>query len=322
MTGKLVTMSYRVEGPVTLIMTTTAIEIDEELMNRCIVLTVDEGREQTRAIHELQRTAQTLDGLLARQDRERIRRVHRNAQRLIRPMLVVNPFAPELKFADHVTRTRRDHMKYLTIIRAVTLLFQYQRPVKRTVHAGKTVEYIETTKGDIEVATKSGGGRPRSIPRRAAPANETAARARSKAMVDEQAKAKNVSRSNVRFTRRQLREHTSWGPTQVQVHLRRLEELEYVCVHRRSRPDLRVRTRRRHRRRALSQPPRTTPTCRGKQGTCRGAIGGVSGPFSGGYRGGRNIFPQPETSSILDPHVNGVGNARTGSEREKAVVRP
>ena len=82
-TGKLVTMSYRVEGPVTLIMTTTAIEIDEELMNRCIVLTVDEGREQTRAIHELQRAAQTLDGLLARQDRERIRRVHRNAQRLI-----------------------------------------------------------------------------------------------------------------------------------------------------------------------------------------------------------------------------------------------
>ena len=67
-TGKLVTMSYRVEGPVTLIMTTTAIEIDEELMNRCIVLTVDEGREQTRAIHELQRAAQTLDGLLARQD--------------------------------------------------------------------------------------------------------------------------------------------------------------------------------------------------------------------------------------------------------------
>ena len=67
-TGKLVTMSYRVEGPVTLILTTTAIEIDEELLNRCIVLTVDEGREQTRAIHELQRTAQTLDGLLARQD--------------------------------------------------------------------------------------------------------------------------------------------------------------------------------------------------------------------------------------------------------------
>ena len=28
-------------------------EIDEELLNRCIVLTVDEEREQTRAIHRL-----------------------------------------------------------------------------------------------------------------------------------------------------------------------------------------------------------------------------------------------------------------------------
>jgi hypothetical protein len=52
-------------------LTTTAIEIDEELMNRCVVLTVDEEREQTRAIHRLQRERQTLEGLLARVDRER-----------------------------------------------------------------------------------------------------------------------------------------------------------------------------------------------------------------------------------------------------------
>ena len=45
-------------------LTTTAIEVDEELLNRCIVLTVDEGQEQTRAIHELQREGQTLEGRL------------------------------------------------------------------------------------------------------------------------------------------------------------------------------------------------------------------------------------------------------------------
>ena len=48
-------------------LTTTAIEVDEELLNRCLVLTVDEDREQTRAIHRVQREAQTLEGLLARQ---------------------------------------------------------------------------------------------------------------------------------------------------------------------------------------------------------------------------------------------------------------
>jgi hypothetical protein len=52
-TGRLVTQQYRVEGPVMIFLTTTAIEVDEELLNRCIVLTVDEGREQTRAIHAL-----------------------------------------------------------------------------------------------------------------------------------------------------------------------------------------------------------------------------------------------------------------------------
>src|SRR5690606_3714613 len=45
-TGQLVTQEYRVEGPVMLFLTTTAIDIDEELLNRCLVLTIDESREQ------------------------------------------------------------------------------------------------------------------------------------------------------------------------------------------------------------------------------------------------------------------------------------
>ncbi|UUZ48639.1 hypothetical protein LP420_39095 [Massilia sp. B-10] len=47
-TGNLVTQEYRVEGPVMMFLTTTAIDIDEELMNRCLVLSVDEDRAQTR----------------------------------------------------------------------------------------------------------------------------------------------------------------------------------------------------------------------------------------------------------------------------------
>jgi DNA primase catalytic core len=40
--GRLVTHVYRVAGPVAIFLTTTAIDVDEELLNRCIVLTVDE----------------------------------------------------------------------------------------------------------------------------------------------------------------------------------------------------------------------------------------------------------------------------------------
>ena len=114
-TGRMTTHEYRVEGPVALMMTTTATEIDDELANRCLVLSIDEGRDQTRAIHRRQRDAETLEGMLARQRRDSIVHLHRNAQRLLRTIPVVNPYAPELTFIDGSTRTRRDHRKYLTL---------------------------------------------------------------------------------------------------------------------------------------------------------------------------------------------------------------
>ncbi len=81
-TGNMVTKEYHVEGPVMLFLTTTAIDIDEELMNRCMVLTVNESREQTQAIHAMQRKQQTLEGLLQNEDKKHIIQLHRNAQRL------------------------------------------------------------------------------------------------------------------------------------------------------------------------------------------------------------------------------------------------
>jgi DNA primase catalytic core len=229
-TGRLVTHAYRVEGPVMIFLTTTAIEIDEELLNRCLVLTVNEGREQTRAIHRLQRERQTLEGLLQRQDRERVLKVHRDAQRLLRPLLVANPFARSLTFLDHQTRTRRDHMKYLTLIRAIALLHQYQREVKTAHHEGRSVRYIEVTRDDIAVANRL--------------AHEVLGRSLDELppqtrrllglldrLVAERAEAQGLDRADVRFTRREVRETTGWGDTQLKVHLRRLVELEYVLAH-------------------------------------------------------------------------------------------
>ena len=108
-------------------LTTTATEIDEELLNRCLVLSVDESREQTRAIHQMQRERRTLAGLAARRERESGPAPHRNAQRLLRPLPVVNPYAQRLTFLDTRTRTRRDHEKYLTLIDTIALLHQHQR---------------------------------------------------------------------------------------------------------------------------------------------------------------------------------------------------
>jgi hypothetical protein len=41
-----------------------------------------------------------------------------------------------------------------------------------------------------------------------------------------------MERADYRFSRRDVREHTGWGNTQLKVHLARLAELEYVLVHR------------------------------------------------------------------------------------------
>jgi DNA primase catalytic core len=230
-TGRLLTHQYRVEGPVMIFLTTTAINLDEEMLNRCLVLTVNEEREQTQAIHRVQREAQTLEGLLKRRDREAILTVHRNAQRLLKPVFVANPYARELTFLDRQTRTRRDHMKYLTLIRTIALLHQHQRPHKNVEHRGRTVEYIEVTLADIAVANRLAhevlGRSLDELPpqtRRLLLAVDT--------MVTAACERAAMERSDYRFSRRDVREATGWGDTQLKIHLHRLEEMEYLLVHR------------------------------------------------------------------------------------------
>ena len=153
--GKLVTETYHVEGPVMIALTTTAAEIDEELLNRCLVLSVDEGREQTQAIHAAQRERRTLAGLKGSLQREQLMKLHQNVQRLIEPLAVVNPYAHRLTFLDDRTRTRRDHEKYLTLIDAIALLHQHQRVVQHRQYGDQQSRYVEVTLDDIALANGS-----------------------------------------------------------------------------------------------------------------------------------------------------------------------
>jgi hypothetical protein len=214
-----------------LFLTTTAIDIDEELMNRCLILTVNESREQTRAIHAMQRKQQTLEGLLQNEDRKHRVQLHRNAQRLLRPLLVANPFAERLTFIDDKTRTRRDHMKYLTLIRAIVLLHQYQREVKAVNHNGQRLEYIEVTLADIETANRLAHevlGRTLEE----LPPQTCTLLGHIKAMVTAACKEQGIAQEHYRFSRRDVRTHSGWSDFQVKKHMIRLQELEYVLIHR------------------------------------------------------------------------------------------
>ena len=229
--GNLVTQEYRVEGPTSLFLTTTAIDVDEELLNRCLVLSVDEGREQTAAIHRRQRERRTLAGLLGQEHKAAVLNLHRNAQRLLRPLAVVNPFADQLTFLSDRTRTRRDHEKYLCLIDTIAVLHQYQRPLKTLHLAAGQVEYIEVTPADIaqanalahEVLGRSLDELPPQTRKLLALVGD---------FVGERSKAQGLSRAEYRFSRKDLRDASGWGDTQLKVHLARLAELEYILVHR------------------------------------------------------------------------------------------
>lgn len=231
-TGRMVTQEYRVEGPVMIFLTTTAVDIDEELLNRCLILTVDEGREQTAAIHRLQRERETLAGLLRTEARAAVLALHRNAQRLLRPLRVVNPFAERLTFQDDRTRARRDHTKYLALIRVIALLHQHQRPIRSaTDERGNAVEYIEVTLDDIAAANRLA----HDVLGRCLdemPPQTRRLLAHLSRFVAERAKVTGGERANVLFTRREIRAFTGWGDTQLRVHLDRLVSLEYLLPHR------------------------------------------------------------------------------------------
>ena len=229
--GNLITQQYRVEGPVALLFTTTARDLDEELMNRCLVLAVDEGREQTRAIHERQRARRTLEGMLANRERKDLIALHQNAQRLLKPLDVLNPYARLLTFPDQATRLRRDHEKYLTLIDTIAFVHQHQRAVKTANRGEQRIEYIEATLADIALANRI--------------AHDVLGRSldelppqtrRLLKLVDQYVRAEcarmKLKRTELRFSRKAVRDATGLSDTQMRLHLQRLVELEYLLVHR------------------------------------------------------------------------------------------
>jgi len=229
--GKHVTHEYTVEGPVMIFLTTTAHDVDEELMNRCLVLAVNEDREQTRAIHRKQREAQTLEGLKSRMRRNRIVRLHRNAQRLLRPVQIVIEHLRDLGFPDAMTRTRRDHMKFLTLIQAITLLHQHQREIKVSNEDGEKLEYIEATEADVKLAWELANH----VLMRSLDDVSTQTR-RLLLLIDKMVASEcerlKIERFDYRFTRATVRQHTGWSDSQLKTHLHRLEDLEYLALHR------------------------------------------------------------------------------------------
>ena len=179
----------------------------------------------------MQREKRTLEGLLARRAKDDLVQLHQNVQRLVRPLAVVNPYAPRLTFLDTRTWTRRDHEKYLTLIDAVALLHQHQRTVHRVERAGGVIEYVEVEPRDIEVANRLAGEvLGRSLDE--LPPQTRRVLSLLDAWVTGACREMSCERPDFRFTTREVRDALELGQTQAKIHLARLVELEYLVVHR------------------------------------------------------------------------------------------
>jgi DNA primase catalytic core len=226
-TGKLRTEEYKVRGPVSLMITTTEVELDYETSNRFIILTVDESKEMTERILQKQRESDTLEGLIKKAETEHITRRHHNAQRLLRPLSVINPFAGHLTFPSESLRARRDHKKYLGLIKAIAFLHQYQREIKTIQNNGSALQYIEVTLNDIEKAnTLAADILGRTLDELSPPSRLLLNMIRD--MVEAECKRQNIEPKSYCFTRKDIREWAKWSDFQIKCHVRQLEDLEYI----------------------------------------------------------------------------------------------
>lgn len=316
--GRLVTHEYRVEGPVMIFLTTTAIDIDEELLNRCLVLTVNESREQTEEIHRQQRTRETLQGIILGKERDKLLVLHKNAQRLLQSLKVANPFAEQLTFLSSRTRARRDHKKYLTLIRAIALLHQYQRP-RRTVEIdGEIIEYIEVVPEDIALANRlCHEVLGRSLDE--LPPQTRRLLGIVQKMVEENSKAQDIQRSEYRFSRKDVRDYSGWGDTQVHVHMDRLQGMEYLVAHRGGRGQSFLyellfdgKTEKSHMMGLVENVAQLTPRLTDLTQHLMGSIRPQFGPESGGY-----VTPEIDCEAATDNDLQEIDDRK----RRNAALR-
>lgn len=136
-----------VEGPVCVSGATTNTQIYEDNANRSFLLHVDETPQHADQVMHYQRRQQA--GLINEAEQNAWRELLRNAQRLLRPVKVINPYAIELDIPQCVFKKLRTNMHYLRLIEIITFYHQRQRTWKKNKNG---ILFIESSLQDIEWA--------------------------------------------------------------------------------------------------------------------------------------------------------------------------
>jgi len=146
--GKTQTVQLVVEGPVSVAGCTTKEAIYEDNANRSFLIYIDDSKEQDEQIMNYQR--QVSAGQIDTEQEDKVKELLKNTQRVLRPIKVINPYAPYLQIPIEVFKPRRTNNHYLQFVEAITFYHQRQREEKVNKQTGEI--YIETTLEDIKIA--------------------------------------------------------------------------------------------------------------------------------------------------------------------------
>ncbi len=146
--GNLKTVTLKVEGPVCVSGCTTREKLYEDNANRCILLEIDTSKSQDAAIMDYQR--QVSAGTIHRQKEQQAKALLQDGQRVLKPILIRNPYAPLITLPESVFKPRRTISLLLGFIETITFYHQYQCAVKKDPVTGEN--YIQTTPEHIQWA--------------------------------------------------------------------------------------------------------------------------------------------------------------------------
>ncbi len=226
-TGKMQSQVVRTPVIVSSVMSGTNNAINPENASRCFVVNTDESAEQTKRIQESQRLKYSLAKLKeGNESKEKIVRIHRAAQKLLRKVNIVNDFAPLLNFPVKLMRTRRDHERFMDLIACVCFLRQYQKIEEED----DGIRFIRCDLEDYKIAYKIMVDGVLSSTMRELPAGAQLLYEQMRKYAKEEALKQELDPTEISMTQRQIREYSGQSQTVVKSGIRQLVEFEYINV--------------------------------------------------------------------------------------------
>ncbi|MFK7826241.1 MAG: hypothetical protein AB8G05_18960, partial [Oligoflexales bacterium] len=148
-TGKMATHESKKKVKASFLITTNlpVSAIDSQNVSRCMILNSDDGLAQTKNVNRSIMAQQTRAWKKEEPNRNRLRKLLKNCQKLLKPISVDIPYAQFLKFPAHRSSNRRDLLRFTSMIKVTAFIRQYQKKILKD----EVSEYLEAGLEDYKL---------------------------------------------------------------------------------------------------------------------------------------------------------------------------